>query len=417
MVLTNQWVEVFMSDLQNSVELLIKNHIDVLTSNQKEKNSNHISHQDFTLIEELYEHDEMGIVLINHFGHIEYRNDKFSKLFMLDKYEKTFSNLLNLSQLPLDIKYENKIFLLTYPSGLVAKLILNHQIVKFQKTSLLLLKFSDQTKFLANEDFNQDFRRKVALYFKHLEAPMFLINQEGYIVDIPQNNLKVFGKTLRAIQGDSIFDAFPYDYAKEIMDRLQHTGEKINLYFQYQHDLTQSIQVLDTTLHKVGEGLTLCHIKDVSDLNTMSSTLEYLNNFDPLTGFLNHTQFELKMKELNQHGFLPLGVYVLTVQGLKKLNKTLGYTTSDQLLVEIAHDLKSSASQYEIPCRISGDTFVLFFPNCSSGTINKFLEKMDQSLISYQEKYKKHLLTYTQKSMMIKTKQSNLSKTVKGLLP
>jgi len=406
-----------MSDLQNSVELLIKSHIDVLTSNQKEKRSNHISHQDFTLIEELYEHEEKGVVLINHFGHIEYQNGKFSKLFMLDKYEKTFTNLLNLSQLPLDIKYENKIFLLTYPSGFVAKLILNHQIVKFQKTSLLLLKFSDQTKFLENESFNRDFRDKVALYFKHLETPMFLINQEGYIADAPQNNLKLFGKSLKTLLGDSIFEAFPYDYAKEIMDRLQHTGEKLKLHFQYQHDLAQSIQVLDTTLHKVGEGLTLCHIKDVSDLNTMSSTLEYLNNFDPLTGFLNHTQFELKLKDLNQHGFLPLGIYILTVQGLKQLNKTLGHTHSDHLLLEIARDLKSAASQYEIPCRISGDTFILFFPNCSSGTLNRFLDKMDQSILSYHIKYKKHLLTFIQKSMMIKTKQTNLSKTVKGLLP
>jgi diguanylate cyclase (GGDEF)-like protein len=406
-----------MSDLQNSVELLIKSHIDVLTSNQKEKSSSHISHQDFTLIEELYANDEKGIVLINHFGHIEYRNYTFSKLFMLDKYEKTFTNLLNLSQLPLDIKYENKIFLLTYPSGLISKLLLNHQIVKFQKTSLLLLKFTDQTDFLKSEALNQSFRAKVALYFKHLETPMFLIDHNGYIVDIPQNNLKLFGKSLKTIQGDSVFEAFPYDYAKEIMDRVQHTGEKINLYFQYQHDLTLSIQVMDTTLHKVGDGLTLCHIKDVSDLNTMSSTLEYLNNFDPLTGFHNHTQFELKLKELNQHGFLPLGIYALTIQGLKQLNKKLGHTQSDHLLLEIAHDLKSAASQYEIPCRISGDTFVVFFPNCSSGTLNKFLEKMDQSIQTYPEKYIKHLLTYTQKSMMIKTKQPNLSKTVKGLLP
>ncbi|MDF1615946.1 GGDEF domain-containing protein [Petrocella sp. FN5] len=406
-----------MSDLQNSVELLIKSHIDVLTNNQKEKNSNHISHQDFTLIEELYEHDEKGIVLINHFGHIEYRNKKFSKLFMLDKYEKAFSNLLNLSQLPLDIKYENKIFLLTYPSGLIAKLILNHQIVKFQKSSLLLLKFTDQTERIKNETDNQSFRTKVAVYFKHIETPMFLVNQDGYIVDVPQNNLKLFGQPLRTIYDESIFEAFPYDYAKEIMERVLHTGEKIKLYFQYQHDLGQSIQVLDTTLHKVGDGLTLCHIKDVSDLNTMSSTLEYLNNFDPLTGFHNHNQFELKLKELDQHGYLPLGVYVLTVQGLKQLNKKLGHTNSDQLLMEIAQDLKSAASQYEIPCRISGDTFILFFPNCSTGTLNRFVDKMDQSILSYNEKYRKHLLTYTQKNMIIKTKQNSLSKTIKGLLP
>ena len=406
-----------MSDLQNNVELLIKRHIDVLTSTQKEKYSNHISHQDFTLIEELFAHDEKGIVLINHFGHIEYRNFTFSKLFMLDKYEKTFSNLLNLSQLPLDIKYENKLFLLTYPSGLQSMLHMNHQIVKFQKTSLLLLKFTDQTDTLEKAALDQSFRTKVALYFKHLETPMFLVDPHGYIMDVPQNSRKLFGKLLKTLQSDSVFEAFPYDYAKEIMDRVQHTGEKINLHFQYQYDLNQSIQVLDTTLHKVGDGLTLCHVKDVSDLNTMSSTLEYLNNYDPLTSFHNHTQFELKLKELNEPGFFPLGIYILTIQGLKQLNKTQGNTFSDHLLVEIAHDLKSAASQYEIPCRITGDTFVLFLPNCSSGTLNKFLDKMDQFIQTYHTKYGNHFLTYTQKSMLIKTKQPNLSKIVKGLLP
>lgn len=405
-----------MADLQQNVEQIIKNHIEYLTSSRGQKKSSHMNHQYHTLLEELYEQDLDGIIFVNHFGHIEYMNTSFSKYFMLDKYDKSFSNILNINRLPLEIDVRNHRFHMTYPNGHEVALNMTHQLVNFQKSTLLQFRFEDTSIILNSK---KELNNALALndyYMEHVESPMFLVNQDGFIKGVASKFQQLFELSLGDIEGQSIFESLPFDYANEINERLPKASNKLNCNFLYKTENNKIVKVIDTSMYAYKDGLILCHAKDVSDLNTMSSTIEYLNTYDSLTGFFNMAYYEEKLIELDELGFMPLGIYILSIQGLRKVNQKLGYHICDKILIEMALDIKSCISQYEIPCRISGDTFIVFFPNSSRKALNKLVHTMAGHITNYKKSYPDYFLTYAQKPLFLNEKPENLSLLVKSLL-
>lgn len=405
-----------MSDFQNNVEQIIKNHIEYLTNSRGQKRSAHMSNQYHALLQELYDQDLDGIIFVNHFGHIEYMNNSFARFFMLDKYEKTFNNILNISQLPVEIEIRNHRFHMTYPNGHEMSFNMSHQLVNFQKSTLLQFRFEDTTEILELRNKVGSIQSLNDYYMEHVQSPMFLIDSEGIIRNVASPYQTLLGFELGSLEGHSVFESLPFDYANEIMDRLGKVTDKLNCHFLYKVENNKIVKVFDTTLHTYKDNLVLCHIKDVSDLNTMSSTIEYLNTYDSLTGFYNMAYYEQKLTELNDLGHMPLGIYTMSIQGLRKLNKKLGYHKSDNLIIELALDMKASISQHEIPCRISGDTFIIFLPNCSQNSMDKFLSEMDEHMAKYRSKYYDYHLTYYQKHIFLKERSDDFVSLVKGMV-
>lgn len=405
-----------MTEFQQNVEQTIKNHIEYLTSSRGQKKSTHMSHQYHTLLQELYDQDTDGVIFVNHFGHIEYMNNAFSKFFMLDKYEKTFTNILNISQLPVAIEIRNHRFHMTYPNDSEMSFNMSHQLVNFQKNTLLQFRFEDMTEILQVRQQLNQFKAQTEYYMEHVQSPMFLVDQNGFIKEVASPYQQFLGIELGTLKDHSVFEHLPFDYANEIMDRLNRVTDKLSCHFLYKVENNKMVKVFDTTLHKYKNDLILCHIKDVSDLNTMSSTIEYLNTYDSLTGFFNMAYYEQKLSELNDLGHMPLGIYTLSLQGLRRLNNKLGYHKSDNLIIELALDIKASISQHEIPCRISGDTFIIFSPNASKDSMDKFLQKMDEHIAKYKTKHYDYHLTYCQKHLFLKNKTEDFVDLVKGLI-
>lgn len=405
-----------MSDLQKNVEQIIKNHIDYLTNSRGQKKSMHMSHQIRTMLEELFDNDRNGVIFVNHFGHIEYMNTSFSRYFMLDKSEKTFTNILNINQLPLEIEVKNHRFHMTYPNGSTLALNMTHQLVNFGKNTLLQFKFEDNSPVLEAREKLSKVNELNAFYMEHVQSPMFILNEEGIIVDVASPYQELMGIELSQLKNQSIFEYLPFDYANEVIDRVSKVTGKLNCHFLYSVEKNKIVKVYDTTLYQYIGGQVLCHVKDVSDLNTMSSTIEYLNTYDSLTGFYNMAYYEQKLQELDNNGNMPLGIYVLTLQGLKNLNKRMGYHKADNLIIGLALDIKSAISQYEVPCRISGDTFIIFFPSCSKTSMDKFLEVIDTHITKYKASYSDYFLTYNQRHLFLSDKPEDLHALVKGLI-
>lgn len=405
-----------MSELQTDIERIIKNHINQLTGLRQQKKSLHISHQYHDLLGELYNTDTDGIAFLNHFGHLEYHNVAFSKFLMLDKYDKSFNNIYNLDQLPLTITTDGERIQITYPNNVKRSYVYAFKIVNFQKSILLQLSFKDTSKYSDLADAFAFYKTRYSHYMKHLKNPMFLIDAEGLIVHMPDNNLELFGRAINKHHNESIFEALPFDYANEIIEKVKSVTSKLDGHFLHQIEYDKIITVYDTTVHKINDNLFLCTVVDVSDLNTMSSTLEYLNAYDSLTGFYNTSYYDNLINNFNDSGHLPIGVYTITLQGLKQVNLKLGHHQCDNLLIDVALCIKSAISQHEIPCRISGDTFIVFFPNCSNKTLEKFIKTMEQHVLAFRRKYHDYHITYAQKNIHISDHQADLKAIIKGLL-
>ncbi|SER67794.1 sensor domain-containing diguanylate cyclase [Rhizobium sp. NFR03] len=88
---------------------------------------------------------------------------------------------------------------------------------------------------------------------------------------------------------------------------------------------------------------------------------------DPMTGFYNrHALPELvdsEMRETLAAG-RPFGAAYLDMDGFKGINDRHGHQTGDEVLRQAAVRIRSVIRSGDIPLRMGGDEFVIFFPDC-----------------------------------------------------
>lgn len=103
--------------------------------------------------------------------------------------------------------------------------------------------------------------------------------------------------------------------------------------------------------------------RDITESKKLEEKLRYLSYTDTLTGLLNRSSFEEKISELNHNQYLPLGVIMGDVNGLKLVNDTFGHLEGDKLLKNISSVLKHVCEDKGLIFRWGGDEFIILLPN------------------------------------------------------
>jgi diguanylate cyclase (GGDEF)-like protein/PAS domain S-box-containing protein len=110
---------------------------------------------------------------------------------------------------------------------------------------------------------------------------------------------------------------------------------------------------------------------DIQDRKTIEKTLEIMSTTDELTGLLNRRGFftlakqQVKLANRNNKKLL---LFYMDLDGLKKINDTIGHSEGDLALIEAATVLKEIFRESDIIGRLGGDEFavLLFEPMSSS---------------------------------------------------
>jgi diguanylate cyclase (GGDEF)-like protein/PAS domain S-box-containing protein len=110
----------------------------------------------------------------------------------------------------------------------------------------------------------------------------------------------------------------------------------------------------------------LWQLQDLTAHKARERQLSYLTERDPLTGLLNRRGFDRRLQMLQQH---PLGqqgftLALIDLDDFKRVNDTLGHSAGDEVLVEVAHRLKTLVRLTDMPARIGGDEFAILMPEC-----------------------------------------------------
>lgn len=115
---------------------------------------------------------------------------------------------------------------------------------------------------------------------------------------------------------------------------------------------------------------------DVTERIELKEKLIKLSYTDSLTDVYNRAYFEEKKEEFNEEKYLPIGIIMGDVNGLKVINDTFGHLEGDRLLKSMAKILKNGVSKEDFIFRWGGDEFIILMPNCNESKCEKVISNI-----------------------------------------
>ena len=141
---------------------------------------------------------------------------------------------------------------------------------------------------------------------------------------------------------------------------------------RYLHASGSAVWVMiNSTLVRSADGVPLhflSQVQDITESRRHEAELRHMADHDPLTGLLNRRSFE---RELERHvsyveRYGPKGAaIVLDLDHFKTINDTLGHSAGDELIVRVAHALRSRLRESDVLARLGGDEFAILLPEAT----------------------------------------------------
>jgi len=126
-------------------------------------------------------------------------------------------------------------------------------------------------------------------------------------------------------------------------------------------------------------------IIDITDRKTRELEVEYLLQFDYLTGASNRIHFERELSRLDISNQLPISIIIGDINGLKFVNDAFGQLRGDLLIKETAHQIQGGCRECDLLGRLGGDEFAILLPNTDNITADKILKNLKTSFEKYND--------------------------------
>ena len=113
----------------------------------------------------------------------------------------------------------------------------------------------------------------------------------------------------------------------------------------------------------------------------MEGELEHrdLAVLDALTGLLNRSSLEARVREIEQQARLtggPVSLIVLDLDEFKRVNDTYGHERGDAVLRDVAYEIRKALRSFELVYRIGGEEFLVLLPGVELTEAAQIAERM-----------------------------------------
>lgn len=158
-------------------------------------------------------------------------------------------------------------------------------------------------------------------------------------------------------------------YRKQSLQDMDMLGQLQNVELRLRRPGMSEARWLKTSLEPVtfeGENAVLWWTSDITRQKHAARELQNKANNDELTGLANSARFTQKLDQCEvvlRGTDTPASLFVLDLDGFKKLNDTKGHAAGDWVLTETAKRLKRAARRADEIARVAGDEFTLLFIN------------------------------------------------------
>ncbi|MEF9992543.1 MAG: diguanylate cyclase [Peptostreptococcaceae bacterium] len=135
-------------------------------------------------------------------------------------------------------------------------------------------------------------------------------------------------------------------------------------------------------------------VRDISQQKKIEDKLRYLSYRDILTGLYNRTYFDEKITEIKKCEKFKLGLVIGDINGLKKVNDTLGHIDGDKFIKKIADILARCCGSNDLVFRWGGDEFITLLFDANEDKCKKYIYDVNNACEN--ERYKKFKISISQ---------------------
>ncbi len=104
----------------------------------------------------------------------------------------------------------------------------------------------------------------------------------------------------------------------------------------------------------------------------------YISIHDPLTDLYNRGYFEEEMARAERGRIFPISMVMTDLDGLKRINDTLGHAIGDMLIKDAANVLRKAVRSNDVVARLGGDEYALILPGadavCAARVVDRIRE-------------------------------------------
>jgi len=104
--------------------------------------------------------------------------------------------------------------------------------------------------------------------------------------------------------------------------------------------------------------------------------LRYVSNHDPLTDLYNRGYFTEELERVERGRRFPVSIMVADLDGLKRVNDTLGHAAGDRLIQGAAQVIRSAVRGDDLVARIGGDEFAIILPGTDAATAREVRDRI-----------------------------------------
>jgi len=130
---------------------------------------------------------------------------------------------------------------------------------------------------------------------------------------------------------------------------------------------------------------------DLSEQREAEKHINFLAHYDPLTKLANRTLFSGQLQhaiDKSQRNNSGLSLLFIDLDYFKKVNDTLGHKAGDQLLIQVANDIKNCLRKSDHAARIGGDEFVVLLEDIPTEDISSNTAIVAEKIIHFlSQKY------------------------------
>ncbi len=218
-------------------------------------------------------------------------------------------------------------------------------------------------------------RQRFAALVQHSSDVVTVIDRTGTITYQSESCLRVLERTAESMLDRPVWDFMDEDQAALLREGIGSAAEE-SLRMQTVHNVWRradgsechlEVTITNLLCNEDVQGLVL-NSRDVTDRTILEEQLLHQAFHDSLTTLSNRAMFKNRLEHALTRRDLTTGslaVLFLDLDGFKEVNDTLGHSTGDQLLVQVAQRLRTQVRPSDTVARFGGDEFAVLAEDLS----------------------------------------------------